>query len=71
MVGTNAHRPVLLSLAEPFRAPALAYVGIEMVMTQGTLEGILHFKDDRSDGQLRDPAHPLRQRPPACRGSRA
>jgi transcription termination factor Rho len=26
----------------------------------GTLEGILHFKDDRSDGQLRDPLHPLR-----------
>jgi transcription termination factor Rho len=26
----------------------------------GTLEGILHFKDDRADGQLRDPAHPLR-----------
>src|SRR4051812_560800 len=25
-----------------------------------TLEGILHFKDDRADGQLRDPAHPLR-----------
>jgi transcription termination factor Rho len=30
-------------------------------MSQGTLEGILHFKDDRADGQLRDPAHPLRQ----------
>ncbi|HEY7119288.1 MAG TPA: transcription termination factor Rho [Tepidisphaeraceae bacterium] len=29
-------------------------------MSQGTLEGILHFKDDRADGQLRDPAHPLR-----------
>jgi hypothetical protein len=28
--------------------------------TAATLEGILHFKDDRSDGQLRDPAHPLR-----------
>jgi transcription termination factor Rho len=27
----------------------------------GILEGILHFKDDRADGQLRDPAHPLRQ----------
>src|SRR4051794_8559349 len=26
-----------------------------------TLEGILHFKDDRADGVLRDPAHPLRQ----------
>jgi transcription termination factor Rho len=30
-------------------------------MSQATLEGILHFKDDRADGQLRDPAHPLRQ----------
>jgi transcription termination factor Rho len=30
-------------------------------VSQGALEGILHFKDDRSDGQLRDPAHPLRQ----------
>ena len=29
----------------------------------GTLEGILHFKDDRSDGQLRDPLHPLRDLP--------
>ena len=28
---------------------------------QGTLEGILHFKEDRGDGQLRDPLHPLRQ----------
>jgi transcription termination factor Rho len=25
------------------------------------LEGILHIKDERSDGTLRDPAHPLRQ----------
>src|SRR5829696_6432395 len=31
-----------------------------MLMQQATLEGILHFKDDRADGQLRDPAHPLR-----------
>jgi transcription termination factor Rho len=30
-------------------------------MSQATLEGILHFKDDRADGQLRDPAQPLRQ----------
>jgi transcription termination factor Rho len=28
-----------------------------------TLEGILHFTDDRSDGQLRDPVHPLRPLP--------
>jgi transcription termination factor Rho len=29
-------------------------------MDQTTLEGILHVADERQDGQLRDPAHPLR-----------
>ncbi|HEY7091182.1 MAG TPA: transcription termination factor Rho [Tepidisphaeraceae bacterium] len=29
-------------------------------MNQATLEGILHIADERQDGQLRDPAHPLR-----------
>ncbi len=29
-------------------------------MTNGQLEGILHIPDERKDGQLRDPAHPLR-----------
>jgi transcription termination factor Rho len=29
-------------------------------MSQGILEGILHIADERQDGQLRDPAHPLR-----------
>jgi len=29
-------------------------------MNQGTLEGILHIADERQDGQLRDPLHPLR-----------
>ncbi len=29
-------------------------------MSQATLEGILHIKDERADGQLRDPVHPLR-----------
>jgi transcription termination factor Rho len=29
-------------------------------MTNGTTEGILHVADERHDGQLRDPAHPLR-----------
>src|SRR5712671_1873817 len=33
---------------------------MSQVSQVGTLEGILHFKDDRSDGQLRDPLHPLR-----------
>jgi transcription termination factor Rho len=31
-----------------------------MQTTTATLEGLLHIPDDRSDGQLRDPAHPLR-----------
>jgi transcription termination factor Rho len=29
-------------------------------MIQGQLEGILHIADERKDGQLRDPLHPLR-----------
>lgn len=29
-------------------------------MNQDTLEGILHIADERQDGQLRDPVHPLR-----------
>jgi transcription termination factor Rho len=29
-------------------------------MTQALLEGILHIGNERQDGQLRDPAHPLR-----------
>ena len=29
-------------------------------MNQGQLEGILHIADERKDGQLRDPLHPLR-----------
>jgi transcription termination factor Rho len=29
-------------------------------MNQGPLEGILYIADERHDGQLRDPAHPLR-----------
>jgi transcription termination factor Rho len=29
-------------------------------MNQGPLEGILYIADERQDGQLRDPAHPLR-----------
>jgi transcription termination factor Rho len=33
---------------------------MSQVSQVATLEGILHFKDDRSDGQLRDPLHPLR-----------
>src|SRR5438309_107592 len=28
--------------------------------TQGLLEGLLHIPDERQDGQLRDPAFPLR-----------
>jgi len=33
----------------------------QVTQQQNVLEGILHFKDDRADGQLRDPLHPLRQ----------
>src|SRR5258706_12524929 len=33
---------------------------MSQVSQVGTLEGILHFKGDRSDGQLRAPLHPLR-----------
>src|SRR5579862_6605234 len=29
-------------------------------MTNGTVEGLLQIADERQDGQLRDPAHPLR-----------
>ena len=29
-------------------------------MNDNQLEGILHFEDERRDGQLRDPSHPLR-----------
>src|SRR5687768_1725287 len=29
-------------------------------MTNGHIEGLLQFTDERQDGQLRDPAHPLR-----------
>jgi transcription termination factor Rho len=29
-------------------------------MNESTLEGILHIADERQDGQLRDPVHPLR-----------
>src|SRR5436853_259936 len=29
-------------------------------MTNGHVEGLLHVADERQDGQLRDPAHPLR-----------
>src|SRR5687767_14706117 len=29
-------------------------------MTNGHIEGLLQFADERQDGQLRDPAHPLR-----------
>src|SRR5260221_7501720 len=36
---------------------------MSQVSQVATLEGILHFKDDRSDGQLRDPLHPLRPLP--------
>ena len=30
------------------------------LMTNGHIEGLLQFTDERQDGQLRDPAHPLR-----------
>jgi transcription termination factor Rho len=32
----------------------------QRLMIQGQLEGILHIADERKDGQLRDPLHPLR-----------
>jgi transcription termination factor Rho len=34
-----------------------------MQATQEAVEGLLHYVDDRRDGQLRDPAYPLRQIP--------
>ena len=37
-----------------------------MQKTSDTLEGILHIPDERQDGQLRDPEHPLR---PLCRAA--